>query len=352
MSVSFDVIGKKLIQQVGNIAESADEKEYIRREISLAVDDIRAGLQGGFQRLNVIAARVGGAFELCVNSAISDLQCLVDSRRKDFLQDQALKRGIDVAIVCALQSPELEAVLNLFDRGPVEYHEWTDNPHMAYLGMFRSKAGESESTAKSVNVVAAHQDRMGMVDCALLAAKVIREWSPRYLVMTGICGGWRKQNVRLGDIVVPTSVYTYQSGKYIGGEFKREIRSVHVQPAIIRQVQAVSKKLSSLVSKGWHDEVTSNPSILTETMACGDAVVDDEEMLEAIAVPDRKLVAVDMESYALIRAAELLPQYGTTALVVKGVSDFAYHKTDTSAREYAAFTSANFLYHFLLSELM
>lgn len=53
-----------------------------------------------------------------------------------------------------------------------------------------------------------------MTAAAAHTTKAVLHFNPKFVVMTGIAGGLEK-DANLGDVVVATDVWNYNSGKYI-----------------------------------------------------------------------------------------------------------------------------------------
>lgn len=352
MHPDFKRVRDRLVIDVARAISSPNTKEYVRTEVDRAIQDIDTGYKSGFARLEAVKGRGGDKLYEELDEAIAELHGIVASRRTTELNKRAFRGKVDIAVICALGDPELAAVFGMFEDKPVEYDEWQDDPHMAFFGRFVARESAFYEAKRDLTVVAAQQDETGMVDCAILAGKMIREWKPRYLVMTGICGGNPEKNVQLGDVIVPSSILTYQTGKYLDGVFQWEPRRVGIDSGLKRRVEKCRPWIGREIVRMWKEPDRTEPSVLTDLLACGDAVVDEEGKMNEIAEMHRKIVGVDMESYAIGRAAELYSEFGTVPLVIKGVSDFAFGKSETSDQEFAAFASACFLYHFALAELV
>jgi len=273
-----------------------------------------------------------------------------DNRSDDVGDDTS---GIDIAVICALKDPELDRVLDVLsnvhqiksnDEGVIE-------THIYYLGEICPQSKNTHAT--KLQVVAAHQSQMGLVDCAILASKLIQRWRPRYIIMTGVCGGRKSSEIRLGDIIVPKKIFTYQSGEYTDEGFNFEPRVVSLDDALIQRVELCKKVLPHKIIQTWHGPSRDPPRIRTDPLVCGDAIINKNQMLDDEVSPiHRKIIGVDMESYAVVRATELLSEYNTKPLIIKSVMDFAEGRSVHSEKAFAAFTSAQFLYHFSLSELI
>jgi nucleoside phosphorylase len=63
-------------------------------------------------------------------------------------------------------------------------------------------------------------------------------------------------------------------------------------------------------------------------------------------VNSRKVVGLEMEAYAIFQAAHLAREPRPKVLIAKSVSDFANSRKNDDAQQYAAFTSARFIYEF------
>jgi nucleoside phosphorylase len=109
----------------------------------------------------------------------------------------------DVAIVTALQV-ELEAVLNLVGGK----HHWIQESVDQFLHYFADlQIGDS-----SLRVVACALWKYGG-DAAAAEVARLKALRPRLLVMSGICAGWREQDINLGDVIVADRAFRAGAGK-------------------------------------------------------------------------------------------------------------------------------------------
>ena len=86
-------------------------------------------------------------------------------------------------------------------------------------------------------------------------------------------------------------------------------------------------------------------------IASGSAVVQDEDIVAPIKTHNRKLIGLDMETYGVFFAAENISQPRPIPLVIKSACDFADKDKSDEYQAYAAFTSAQYLFHFALEFL-
>jgi nucleoside phosphorylase len=205
--------------------------------------------------------------------------------------------------------------------------------------------------ARRARVIAACAPRMGMVSAAVLAANMIRTFTPRIVAMVGICAGMREE-VSLGDVVVADPSWDYQSGKYNGTSFEAAPNQLPLNSAVRRRVKAAATEetLIGIRSKWQGSPPPTTIRLHAGPFASGSSVLANKERLAALKLQHRKLVAIDMEAYGIYSAAADAPTPTPHALVIKGVSDFGDEEKTDSVRDYAAYVSAAVLRSFVETE--
>jgi nucleoside phosphorylase len=255
---------------------------------------------------------------------------------------------IDVAIVTSSPKVELKEVLKI--SGFVgEFHQ------RDCLHYFSSSWTTVEGGILSV--VACAAPVMGMTAASITATKVIERWRPRYLVMTGIAAGAKKNEQDYGDILVAEAAYDYGSGKITETEDeKRFFTPSYSQIRIDASLQALLQRWerdqlqTDAIRRAWHRSLSSSPRIILGLLASGAAVVQSNELVDDILEKSRKVVGLDMEAYGVFHAAHLATSPAPKVLVVKSVSDFADTRKSDDWQQYAAFTSAHFVHQFFTYE--
>lgn len=258
-----------------------------------------------------------------------------------FRQEES--KNCDVAIICALQNPEFKWVKDIFG---------LENYFFRSVKYFRGTI-ETKHYGKRV-IIAAIQSKMGMVDCTALSIKLITEFKPKYLIMPGICGGIADK--ALGDIVIPNEIFTYQTGNYTDNGFENKPKFIEINEKITQMlshdvVTELQKKV--VASPFYQGKKKKAPELIMEAIACGDAVVNKTDMLKRdikqVRYPSEyrkkdlkaRVPAVDMESYAILRACRILDdEYHTIPIVIKAISDYAENKDARHERDLAASNSA------------
>ena len=215
-----------------------------------------------------------------------------------------------------------------------------------------------------MRLIRAQQSEMGMAAASNLTSKIIRYFQPKYIIMIGIAAGIGDGNY--GDIIVPSIIWNYSSGKYIekkegdekiGIEFIPDAFSVEadVDSVELLKLGDYQSVLDAIQEKFQHDnyiKYDSKLDIIVGPFACGSAVVANKRIVdEIIKVHSRKTIGLDMESYGMVYAAKHCNGIKPRTLCFKSISDFADREKDDKYQLYAAYTSANFAMHFVRNHL-
>lgn len=250
----------------------------------------------------------------------------------------------DIAIICALETPEFKAIKDLSEN-------WVnvkkDNTALSFYETF------FEFEQKKLKVIAVSIDKMGMVPTAVLATQTIEMFRPRYLTMTGIAAGI-KGEVELGDILVFNPSWDSGSGKLKVDDngielFEIDPKQETIDSDIILNIKELSSDTQFLnkLREDWkYSKIKNVLSVHTGPVASGAAVIANENIANDIKAQSRKLIGIEMEAYGLVYAAKHATKPKPEPLVIKSVCDFANKDKHDGFQEYAAYTSANFLYEY------
>ncbi|WP_250441861.1 hypothetical protein [Caballeronia sp. AZ1_KS37] len=261
------------------------------------------------------------------------------------VQDLPGQERTDLAVVCALYDPELEAILEL----PCEWREIdsTDDCIVFFRGVVHAKSGMR-------SVVAAACMEPGMSAAAALTAATVMRFKPRYVAMTGITGGMRG-SCNLGDVVAAESVWDYTNGKHavVDGKpaFRPAPRVIDTNPILLSQLGRLSRTsgLAERIKAGFRGTQPQHPLALkVGPMFTGTAVVADRDVSQSLEAINRKVVAVEMEGYGVACAAKYIGPNRPEVFILKAVSDFADEHKDDDWHRYASYTSAQMLYEWAL----
>ncbi|MEJ2803840.1 hypothetical protein WAE61_18295 [Comamonadaceae bacterium PP-2] len=278
---------------------------------------------------------------LCVIGSISDNWRQQILGRFSFAYSRAARviSGADVVIVTALAA-ELEAVLALD-------YEWTrfripDDPTLYHRG--KLQVGD-----RQIQVVAASPLRKGMAASAVVATKLVLKFSPSVLIMTGICAGVEGKT-NMGDVVVGNPTWDWGSGKHALDDdgssiFKLSPKQcdLSVELSAVCDEASRSDHFKRRVRSEWSGAVPAGEiRCHLGPMASGASVIANSDIAKEILEQNRDVIAIEMEAFAVMVAAEYSTTLNLKSLSIKSVCDFADHNKRDDWQAYAAFTSAMF----------
>lgn len=279
---------------------------------------------------------------LCVVSASSEtwINTLSGQIQLAALRANRRVRTFDFAIITALAT-ELDAVLNL----PYGWEKMRlkGDPTLYYKGTF-----ESDGVHRTVVVASALQK--GMASSAALASKLVLKFKPKLLTMAGICAGVRGK-VGLGDVVVGNPTWDWGSGKHAENDegsavFRLAPKQSELPVALATLCDEIARSpdFHRNVRAGWEGTVPSNKfQGHVGPMASGASVVASASVGQEIANQNKDLIAIEMEAFAVMVAAEYSLMDSMYAVAIKSVCDFADATKDDNWQPYAAYTSASFV---------
>jgi nucleoside phosphorylase len=187
---------------------------------------------------------------------------------------------------------------------------------------------------------------MGMVSAALMAASLISELRPRYLVMPGICAGV-KGKAKLGDVLLADPSWDWQSGKRTSDknsntQFAIAPHQLGIPSSVRAHVEQLRADIEALqgIAKEWKDATPGRLSIVIGPMASGSAVLAHGKVIEEIRTQHRELCGIEMEAYGIYAAAHSASTPQPIALALKSVCDFGDAEKNDQFQRYAAYTSA------------
>jgi nucleoside phosphorylase len=175
-------------------------------------------------------------------------------------------------------------------------------------------------------------------------------------VMIGIAAGTKSSNKQFGDVLVADPSVDYNSGKVVGGggirEFLPDPYPIGLNPRLraVLQRYVSNQDVFAEIRKQWNGPSPAAANRLhVGPLGAADQVIDDPARILEITKNWRKLVGVEMETYAVYRACYEAPDPKPRAVSFKSVCDFAAEKTD-SWQAYAAFIAAHFACDFIKAE--
>jgi nucleoside phosphorylase len=257
--------------------------------------------------------------------------------------DQPKSYDFDLAIICALDEPELSEVLKL---------DWNWSLPKPIDDNTFIYEGSVLLNGRPIKISATHASRMGMVATAIKTASIINILRPRLVVMTGICGGVKK-HTNYGDVIFAECAWDYQSGKLKREDGQSVFEVSPHQLMATTQVRSkmellkADKKFISEISQDFDGHLITNPKLLLGPIATGAAVVADPVYVNTIVGNNKKVLGIEMEIYGLYSAVENSSNPRPKVFALKSVCDFADAKKDDDYQKYCSYMSANVLRVFI-----
>ena len=264
---------------------------------------------------------------------------------------QKQKEYIEYAIITTVPV-ETEAVKALATKW--RKIEFENDPNSYFVAEFE----ENGLKKKVVNV---QSSDMGMVAASVTTVNLNYHFKPRYIFITGIAAGIGKHN--FGDIIIPTEVWNYSSGKYVDREGALSfLPEPKVIPLDVRIAELVRQDYSTILKEihtNWpiKNETDlkiskSDINLFSSPLACGAAVVANVDLVNDMIIKhSRKTEGIDMESYGVFWAARTLCDDNPIPICIKSISDFADREKSDDYQPYASYTSARFAKFLILNVL-
>lgn len=248
----------------------------------------------------------------------------------------------DVAIICALNNPELDSVLKTLQKVKT-----ISSPHDNY----RYYHGEFIKEGIIRKAVLCSSPTMGMVPAAVLALNVVHYFSPKYLIMPGILAGLDHTKVALGDVIVAESVWDYQAGKEVvtdgQPEHRNSIQQIAIETDIVNKFKCLAEDTSRLsdIKKSFQGNTPSNElKIHVGQVVSGAAVIADGNIADNLVNgQSRNILGLEMELFGVFHSAKWSPNPKPKFFGLKSVCDFADEQKNDDYQKYAAYTSAKVL---------
>ncbi len=257
---------------------------------------------------------------------------------------QRKEYNYDYAIITALRNPELEAFLQICNE--CEEINIPGDPASYF------KVSFGDPTQK---ILLATNDTMGMIASGHLSEKVIQNFRPRFLLMGGIAAGIEGKS-NFGDVLVATTSWNYESGKYVesNGEslFEPSFKQINIDVNLekILKKEIPDEVFSSL--QRWGDKEVSKVSVISGPVASGSSVVSDTNITKRIKSSERKLIGVEMEIFGMYYSATNSSDLKPTFIAAKSVCDYANNEKNDHYQEYAAKTSAVYIRYLICENVI
>lgn len=263
-----------------------------------------------------------------------------------------LKYNFDIAIICAVQT-EFDAIKALSDN-------WTKINVVSDSSPYFETTFEKDD--KVFKVIAACAPQMGMNASSALTMKIIYNFRPKYIFMTGIAASIKDTTSHgFGDILIIDECWDGGAGKITQDRdgkkiFQQAANNLRIDRDIYEKMRMIKDDNVFLrnIKDNWKPNSLPNTelSIHIGSVASVAGVIENEAVIEELKIKDRKLLGVEMEAYGMYYSAVNCSNPKPLAIAIKSISDFANTEKNDMYQTYASYTSAQVMYHFIISELM
>jgi nucleoside phosphorylase len=199
-------------------------------------------------------------------------------------------------------------------------------------GFFR---GQFEGWDVAVTEVGA-----GNVSAAAITVRACEYYKPRVALFVGIAGGVK--DVAIGDVVVATKVYGYESGK-------DKTAGLQVRPALLASAHALEQRARIMrQTEDWQARLNpqighGSPAIFVGPIAAGEKVVASKRASTAKLLREHygDALAVEMEGRGFLEGVHI--NHPVQGCVIRGISDLLSGKANadrSGSQQRAAGTAA------------
>lgn len=242
---------------------------------------------------------------------------------------------MDFLIFCALRS----------ERAP-----YTGMVELGGKPSFKDNLSRFDLTVAGRRGTVIELPRMGLVDAAVTAGQCIEKFRPKIVAMSGICAGFTER-AELGQLLVSELGYEYQSGKWTADGFSQEPYQVPIPEEVRVRIREIieDEGLLSRLENGWKSD---RPSKMTSpklaAFTSGSAVIASETLMTQVSSYHRRVAGLDMEAYAIMRAAQI-SHCQPSFFCAKVVVDLADGDKNDRIQPYGCDVSAKFTIEVLQS---
>lgn len=158
-------------------------------------------------------------------------------------------------------------------------------------------------------------------DIALATEKIIHSFQPSFVLLVGIAGGVK--DVSVGDVIVGTKAYGYESGKETPDGFVSRPDVLPYDLEMIDNARAFARN-NNFEYKIFFGPIASGDKVISST---------DSPVFKILKAHFNDTLAIEMESIGFAKA--VLPYKHIRAMNIRGISDMLDNKTqmDTAGHQ-------------------
>ena len=228
----------------------------------------------------------------------------------------------EILVITALRE-EMDAVLDLMPGGRGDWRQ-----HKINEGYFYFEC-EIDNDGEPFRIKVTSQAQQGPTYATAHTMMMLKD-RPDLLFMTGICAGNPSEGLKLGDVILSDMAFQYETGKHVEEGFKPEIECSNVDPVTVQWLKDFCAQKNGILEVDG-----TNRSLYIGPFATGSSVVSRKDIFTDLQKRERKVLALDMEAYNVLKAVEISNQK-IPAIVIKGICDFADPDKNDKAHGIAA----------------
>lgn len=212
-----------------------------------------------------------------------------------------------------------------------------------------------KTNEREFTVIAHTLNSMGISSMSITLMELIYGFPQlKYLGLVGIAAGSNSKDQHFGDLLIPKTIYNYESGKYVEIKkdenpenneikFNSDYSSFPIDTDILQKITAVTsdQKILDKIMDSWSVSKPYKLKVHSGNFACGSAVVASKKKVKQIEdAISRKYIGIDMETFALASVNQLKHNHNPKMFIIKAITDFADSDKDDSEHEFASYTAA------------
>lgn len=264
------------------------------------------------------------------------LRYLVDSKEGSMAFRLPVTEELRAVILTAL-GLEYEAVRGHLSEVQEETYAGTIYEH----GCFIAGKGRWEVVIAQIGA--------GGTATAAEAERAIMHFKPHVILFVGVAGGLK--DVALGDVVVATKVYGYESGKVAEQQFKSRPEVGQSSHLMVQRAHAEARKTDWLQRiQPLKATMCSAPRVFVGPIAAGEKLLAStkSDLYDLLQSTYEDALAIEMESHGFLQAT--YRHSGMEALIVRGISDLIDNKSEVDkqgSQQVAASNASAFAFEIL-----
>lgn len=199
----------------------------------------------------------------------------------------------------------------------------------------------------------------GNVNASSITTHLLTEFKPKTVVMMGIAGGLRGKMV-MGEVIIAERIVYYEGAAALA-DGKLAPRPEMFRPSMPTQqnlntylaASVLSARLNALAQSFGLEIPASSPAgnvsegltVSLATIASGELLMKDPELMESLRTLHDKAHVVEMEAYGVFDACE---KHKIPSLIVRGISDYGDGTKDDTFHAIASLAAAIIAIDFII----